>query len=87
MEKEIQRFAELNEQLKKLETKKIRLEEQFKAKKKELTELVAGIKEDGYDPNKLKDIIEEKEAELKACLKQFEEDVQKSSNELAKVEV
>ncbi len=83
---EVKKFMDLCDTLKQLETKKIRLEEQFKNKKEMLTELVREIKAEGYDPNTLKDVIAEKEAELQNEVEAFEKALQTASTELAKAE-
>ena len=86
MSVEVKKFMELCDTLKNLETRKIRLEEQFKAKKETLTELVKQIRAEGYDPNSLKDVIVEKETELQKEVDEFEKALNTASEELAKAE-
>ena len=86
MSVEVKKFMELQDSLKSLETRKIRLEEQFKAKKETLTDLVKQIRAEGYDPNTLKDVIAEKEAELQKEVDAFEKALNAASEELAKAE-
>jgi len=86
MQTEIEKFTEITNQLKKLEEKKIRLEEQFRSKKESLTELLKEIKAAGYDPSKLKETIQEKEAALTQQLSIFEKDVETASSLLAQIE-
>ena len=87
MQNEIEEFAKLSDQLKKLDEKKIRLEEQYKNKKDTLTEFLREIKAEGYDPMKLKEIIQEKEALIKSQVATFSEEMNKVSAMIASIEV
>lgn len=87
MNTEIQKFTKLKDDLRSLENKKIRLEEQYNTKKDDLKKLVLKIKNSGYDPNKLKDIIAEKEASLKSQINEFEKKLQETSEKLSAIEV
>ena len=87
MQSEIEKFDALKIKHSELEKKKIRLEEQFKSKKERLAEIVKQIREEGHDPSKLKEIIEEKEATLKQSLDAFEKELEKASSELSAIEV
>lgn len=84
---DLEEFLALKKQNEELKTKKIRLEEQHRSKKAQLAELIAQIKEKGYDPNKLKDIIATKEQELKKSIEEFRASVEKASAQLAQIEV
>lgn len=86
MKDQIEQFKELNEDLKTLTEKKIRLEEQFNSKKKDLTDLVQEIKEAGYDPRKLGEVIKGKEEDLQKAIGTFEKDLQKVSEQLTEIE-
>ena len=86
MKDQIEHSKELNEDLKTLTEKKIRLEEQFNSKKKDLTDLVQEIKEAGYDPRKLGEIIKGKEEDLQKSIGTFEKDLQKVSEQLTEIE-
>lgn len=86
MKDQIEHFKELNDKLKNVTEKKIRLEEQFRNKKQTLTELIKEIKDAGYDPTKLNDIIAEKEDSIKAAIKEFEEELQAVSAQLSEIE-
>jgi DNA repair exonuclease SbcCD ATPase subunit len=86
MKDQIERFKELNETFKSLSEKKIRLEEQFKARKKALSELITEIKDAGYDPTKLNDVIKEKEISLKTAIGDFEAELQEVSSKIAEIE-
>jgi len=86
MDKEIEKFTELSKQLRTLEDKKIRLEEQFKSKKEALSELIKEIKDAGYDPTKLKETIQQKEEELKKDIASFEGELNEASSLLSKIE-
>ena len=57
MSDKIEKFQKLQEKASDLKTKKIRLEEQYKSKKSTLKELVKEVKDLGYDPNKLGQVI------------------------------
>jgi len=86
MNDQIERFKELNENLKNLSEKKIRFEEQFKTKKQSLAELIREIKEAGYDPIKLNEAIQEKETALKKAIAKFEKELQEVSSQLSEIE-
>lgn len=86
MKDQIERFRELNDMLKNLSEKKIRLEEQYKSKKEALTNLITEIKNSGYDPKNLGAVIKEKEEALKAAISSFEGDLRNVSEQLAQVE-
>lgn len=86
MKDQIERFKELNDKLKNLSEKKIRLEEQFKNKKQTLTDLIKEIKAAGYDPTKLSEVIKEKEETLKNDISTFENELQTVSTQLAEIE-
>lgn len=86
MKDQIEQFKELNEDLKTLTEKKIRLEEQFNSKKKDLTDLVQEIKEAGYDPRKIGEVIKEKEEGLQKTIDTFKKDLQKVSEQLTEIE-
>jgi len=87
METELSKFTKLKEDLRSLENRKIRIEEQLKSKKQDLQELVLKIKESGYDPKKLNEIIVEKEKALKEQIQNFETKLQKASTQLTAIEV
>jgi chromosome segregation ATPase len=86
MQSEIDRFKELSDRVKNLDEKKIRLEEQYKNKKETLTALLKEIKTAGFDPSKLKETITEKEEQLKSQIASFEQEVEKVSSLIAKIE-
>jgi len=86
MKDQIERFKELSDTLKGLSEKKIRLEEQYKSKKQALSDLVKEIRDAGYDPRKLGDVIKEKEESLTKDIKSFEENLQEVSSKLAEIE-
>ena len=84
---DLDKFKKLCEEKSSLEKRKIRLEEQFKAKKEALTKLVKEIKTAGYDPNNLKAIIQEKEEGLLKSIGEFEGKIKEASAKLASIEV
>lgn len=86
MNDQIEQFRILSEQLKTLSEKKIRLEEQYKAKKEALTNLIVEIKEKGYDPKKLNEVIQEKEKDLNDSIEEFKKELEKVSAELTEIE-
>jgi uncharacterized protein (UPF0335 family) len=86
MKDQIERFRELNDKLKTMSEKKIRLEENFKTKKQALTDLVKEIKDAGYDPRNLGEVILEKENSLKGAISTFEQELQAVSTQLAEIE-
>jgi hypothetical protein len=86
MQTEIEMFKELTDKTKSLGEKKIRLEEQYRSKKETLTALLKEIKAAGFDPAKLKETIAEKESQLKSQIVSFEQEVEKVSAMIAKIE-
>jgi uncharacterized protein (UPF0335 family) len=86
MNDQIEQFRNLNEQLKTLSEKKIRLEEQYKAKKEALTNLIVEIKGKGYDPKKLGEVIKQKEKELNNSIEEFKKELEEVSAELTEIE-
>jgi hypothetical protein len=86
MKDQIEHFRKLNQNLKKLSEKKIRFEEQLRAKKQAFIELKREIELEGYDPAKLSDIIKEKEAALKVGIADFEDTLTKVSDQLSEIE-
>jgi mannitol/fructose-specific phosphotransferase system IIA component (Ntr-type) len=86
MQDEIERFKKLSQKLKEMSEKKIRYEEQYNSKKEALTELLKEIKEAGYDPKDLANIIKTKEEELKTALNTFETELQQVSSKLSEIE-
>lgn len=86
METDVQKFMELTEQANNLKTKKIRIDEQCKAKETELKKLVAEVKKAGYQPNELKKAIDEKSAQIEKDIAEFETALQKVSEELSAIE-
>lgn len=87
MANEIERFKELKSKHDELEKKKIRLEEQFRSKKESLSQIIAEIKKEGYDPTKLDEIIAEKTEEMDKALENFEKQLKKASEDLSTIEV
>jgi uncharacterized protein (UPF0335 family) len=86
MKDQIENFRNLQSKLRNLSDKKIRLEEQFKTKKKDLTDLISEIREAGYDPKNLGAVIKEKESSLKVAIDSFEKDLQTVSTQLSEIE-
>lgn len=86
MKDQIERFKELSDTLKVMAEKKIRLEEQYKSKKQALSDLVKEIRDAGYDPRKLGDVIKEKEESLTKDIQSFEKNLQEVSSKLAEIE-
>ena len=86
MKDNIEHFRELNDSLKNLSEKKIRFEEQLKAKKKDFVALKKQIEDAGYDPTKLDSIINQKEETLKSSITDFEKKLDKVSKQLSEIE-
>lgn len=86
MEANVQKFMELTEQANELKTRKIRLDEQCKAKEADLKKLVAEVKKAGYQPNELKKVIDEKSAQIEKDILKFEAELKKVSEELSEIE-
>ena len=86
MDSEIQKFIELTKKADELKNKKIRIDEQCKTKETELKNLVADLKKEGYQPNELKKVIDEKSAQIEKDISEFEVALQKASQDLAIIE-
>jgi chromosome segregation ATPase len=86
MANDLEKFQELKQRAKELDTKKIRLEEQYKAKKKALSEIVKKIGDAGYKPNELKNVIKEKESEFSKLVSELEENLDKAAQTLEEIE-
>lgn len=83
---EVEKYMELEKKHKEVSERIIRLEEQFKAKKQVLTDLVKEIKDAGWDPNNLKQIIAQEEQKAATQLSEFEKEIQTASEQLSKIE-
>lgn len=86
MEDQIKRFKELQEMSEELKTKKITLGAKYKAKKEALRDIVKEVKDLGIDPNKLGQVIKEKEEALAKEIEAFDKEVTEVSAKLAKIE-
>lgn len=86
MDDKIEKYQELQKKASDLKTKKIQLETEYNSKKNNLKELVQEVKDLGYDPNKLGQIIKEKEEELSKQIDTFEKDITEVSIKLAEIE-
>jgi len=83
---ELERFMELKETHRKNLEKKIRIEERLKTESENLKKLMSEITAAGYDPKKIRETLAEKEKEFKEKMESFEADVNRVSEELAKIE-
>ena len=86
MKDQIELFRSLNDKLNGLNEKKIRFEEQLKAKRKDFQALRKDIEEGGYDPTKLSEIIKSKEEKIKVSISDFESKLNKVSEQLSEIE-
>jgi mannitol/fructose-specific phosphotransferase system IIA component (Ntr-type) len=82
----VERYRELQKKRDLLNNQKIRLDEQYKAKKQALTEIIDKIRALGIEPNKLKEVISEKESALKLKLNTFERDIEDVSKKLSAIQ-
>ena len=83
---EKERFNALMERAQKASDLKIRLEERFNAEKTRLEKLLKEISEKGFDPKKLSEIRQEKEAEAKKMLEEFETQLKNVEEQLSAIE-
>jgi uncharacterized protein (UPF0335 family) len=83
---QVERYMKIEEKLKDVSTRKIRVEEQYKAKKNDLKDLIEEIKKEGYNPNELKSVIEGLEKEFNDELEVFEKTLEEISGKLSKIE-
>jgi len=83
---DLEKFQELKQKAKELETQKIRLEEQYKAKKKALSEVVKEITDAGYKPSELKNVIKEKESEFSKLVSDLESNLDAAAKKLEEIE-
>ena len=86
MDSETEKFTNLKKMQSDLQTKKIRFDEQCKNKEQDLRDLVKEIKDNKYEPNELKSIIQKKEAEIKDELALYEEQLASVSKQLSAIE-
>jgi len=84
---QVEKYMELEKKLKDVSTRKIRIEEQYKAKKKDLKDVIDEIRGEGYDPKDLKNVIAGLESEFNKELKSFEATLNEISEKLSKIEV
>jgi len=82
----VERFRALEKRRQELQTKKIRLEEQYNAKREALSTIIAEVRKAGYDPKTLKQTIADMEAKLKQDMDAFESDLEKASKQLSSME-
>jgi hypothetical protein len=83
---EVERFKSIKEDIDRLSGQKIRLDERYQNQRQKLDELLKEIAAKGFDPQKLSEIREEKETELKKLLDELEQSVQKVEEELKAIE-
>jgi uncharacterized protein (UPF0335 family) len=86
MQEDIQKFAKLQEQNKKNQELKIRLEERLKSEKEALQKVLGEVSKAGYDPKNLKAVLAEKTQEFKDSLSKFEKNVLEVSEQLNAIE-
>jgi DNA repair exonuclease SbcCD ATPase subunit len=84
---EVQQFTSLKKDIQDISEKKIRIEERFKREKEQLEKLLTEIQEKGYDPKKISEIRQEKEALLKTKLEELDKKVRDTQDKLSKIEV
>lgn len=77
-----QRLLDAQEIEERLRADKIRKEEQLKNEQNKLNEIVAKIKDKGYDPKTLPATIEAKKKELLERLEQFEKEAAQAEAQL-----
>lgn len=85
-QEQVEKFIEIEEKLKDVSTRKIRIEEQYKNKKQALKDLVDEIKSQGYNPNELGKTIEKMESDLAIKLENFEKEIEEISKKLSEIE-
>jgi len=86
MNDDVSRYLALEEKKKEVDKKIIRLEEQYKNKRKLLSDLIEQIKKEGYDPNNLKQIKATLEADLKKAVDDFESNLKEVSQKISSIE-
>lgn len=86
MTDQVDRFKALEKRRQELQTKKIRLEEQYNAKRQALSAIIEEVKKAGYDPKTLRKTIIDMEAKLKQDMDSFEEGLEKASKQLSSIE-
>lgn len=83
----VQKFSNLKEQIEKLTTHKIRIEERYKAEREKLEKLVKDITAKGYDPSKLAETKALKEEEFNKALAELEAKVNEVSSKISVMEL
>ena len=86
MSDQVERFKVLEKKRQDLSTRKIRLEEQYNAKRESLAALVEEVKKAGYIPKTLKKTISDMEEKLAEDMKVFEAAINTASQKLAVIE-
>lgn len=86
MADQVERFKELEARRQDLSTRKIRLEEQYNAKRENLSSLIDEVKKAGYEPKTLKKTISDMEKKLAKDIEEFEAAINTASQQLAAIE-
>jgi len=86
MTDQVERFKALEKRRQELQNKKIRLEEQYNAKREALSNVIAEVKKAGYDPKALKKTIIDMESKLRQDIDSFEANLDKASKQLSAIE-
>jgi len=86
MSDQVERFKALEKKRQELSTRKIRLEEQYNAKRESLAALIEEVKKAGYNPKTLKTTISEMENKLATDIEEFEAAINTASQKLATIE-
>lgn len=84
---QVDRFKALEKRRQELSTKKIRLEEQYNAKRESLAAIITEVKKAGYDPKTLKQTITDMESKLKKDMDAFEARLEEASKKLSTMEL
>lgn len=84
---EVQQFTSLKKDIQDISERKIRIEERFKREKEQLEKLLNEIQAKGYDPKKITETRQEKEAQLKTKLEELEKKVKDTQDKLSKIEI
>jgi len=83
---EIERFKKIQDNIEEISSKKIRLDERYRAQRAQLESLISEITSKGFDPKKLSETRQQKEEELKQLLDKLEKDIFDLNEKLKAIE-
>ena len=83
---DIERFSEIEEKIKTLSDRKIRIEERYNSEKSRLEKLISEITEKGFDPKNLTSIKDQKTQEFSKKVQDLQDKIESISKALDAIE-